>query len=113
MATPEEKRARELRGPGLVEILFSIVLSLLLGVVLSATHLVFKPVEKKMEKEPAAAPAPAAVLYRPVQFVEGTTAGGAGWLAKKQAFVSGASGSITLNEAELNTLIATLAPPPP
>ena len=96
-----------------MEIIFSIVLSLLLGVVLGATHLVFKPVEKKKEKELAAAPAPASVLYHSVQFVEGTTAGGAGWLAKKQAFVSGTPGSFTLNEAELNTLIATLAPPPP
>ena len=113
MATSSEKLARELRGPGLVEIIFSVVLSLLLGVVLGAAHLVFKPVEKKTEKELASAqPAMASLLYRSVQFVEGTNAGGADWRTKQQAFVSGTPGGITFSEGELNTLIATLVPPP-
>ncbi len=113
MANSEEKLARELQGPGLFSIIFGAGLSLLVGVLLGVAHLVIKPVEKKTEKELAKETAgSASVLYRPVYFTEGSTAGGSGWRTKQQAFTGGQPGEILLNEAELNALIAALAPPP-
>ncbi len=114
MATSEEKLDRKLRGPGLVEIVFSVILSLALGGVLGATYLVFKPVEKRNEKSLAKETlSDNSLLYHTVRFVEGGTTGGGGWAAKHQSFVSGQPGGIALSEAELNALIAKLAPPPP
>jgi hypothetical protein len=112
MAYTNPKLDRQQRGPGLVEIVLGVALSLTLGVVLGAAHLVFKPVAPA-PKDPAKAPA-ASLLYPPVYFTEGGTSSskGAGWKAKQQALAAGRTAEISLNEEELNAFIAAVAPPP-
>jgi hypothetical protein len=91
---------RALNGPSWTEVLIGAALSLVLGVVLAAAHLVLKPVATLREapKQPAAGT---------VFFVEGSKDPSKGntWLRKRQAFLDGQS--IDLTEDELNTAIAT------
>lgn len=92
-----------------MEIILSVVLSLIVGVLLGAVVLVFKPVEK-VAKLPIGESS--SVLYRQVYFIEGSAAGGGTWKAKEQAFLNKQTGEITLTEGELNAFIASAAPQP-
>jgi hypothetical protein len=112
MAYTNKKLERKQRGPGLVEIVLGVFLSLGLGVALGAAHLVFRPVEKA-PKDPAKAPSHS-LLYQPVYFTEGSASSskGGSWKGKQQAFAAGRAGEISLVEDELNAFIAAAAPPP-
>jgi hypothetical protein len=112
MAYTNKQLERQQRGPGMVEIVLGVALSLALGVALGAAHLVFKPV-MPAPKDPTKAPT-ASLLYPPVYFTEGSTSSskGAGWKAKQQALAAGQTAEISLNEDELNAFIAAAAPPP-
>jgi hypothetical protein len=91
---------RAIHGPGWGEIIFGAALSVALGVVLAAAHLMFKPIVhvKVMPREP---------LAGEVYFQEGSKDPNKGmaWLRKRQAFLEGQS--IDLTEDELNTAVAT------
>jgi hypothetical protein len=91
---------RALSGPSWAEVLIGAALSLVLGVVLAAAHLVIKPVAtvRELPKSPVAGN---------VYFLEGSkdTNKGNTWLRKRQAFLDGQS--IDLTEDELNTAVAT------
>ena len=94
------KNERALSGPSWAEVLIGAALSLVLGVVLAAAHLIIIPVAivREMPKEPVAGN---------VYFVEGSNDANRGktWLRKRQAFLDGQS--IDLTEDELNTAVAT------
>lgn len=106
----QSKLKREQHGPGWLEIIFGAGLSLVLGVLLGAAHLVFKPVAlvKELPKD-----ASDSALYPMVYFIAGGTGGGSAWKSKQSAFVSGSAGGITVSEQELNAFVAAAAPPPP
>lgn len=88
-----------LHGPGWFEVTFGALLSVILGVALGAAVLVARPavVVKQEPKERAKGA---------VYFVDGSRDGTRGRqaMAKRQAFLAGES--ITVNEDEINTLIA-------
>ena len=92
--------ANALHEPSWAEVLIGAGLSLVLGVVLAATHLILKPVtpSREMPKSP---------VTGSVYFIEGSkdTNRGNTWLRKRQAFLDGQS--IDLTEDELNTAVAT------
>jgi len=92
--------AYALREPSWAEVLIGAGLSLVLGVVLAAAHLVLKPalILREMPKAPVAGN---------VYFIEGSKDSSKGntWLRKRQAFLDGQS--IDLTEDELNTAVAT------
>src|SRR5687768_12387337 len=94
----KSKLHRKLHGPGWVEVFFGAVLSVLLGVVLGAVYLVFKPVTsvKEMPKEPI----PGMVYY-----IEGSREGSKirEVSAKRKLMAQGSS--VVLNHDELNTLV--------
>lgn len=94
-----KKIERELHGPSWTEVILGAVLSLILGVVLAAAWLVFKPVAavREMPKEPA----PDVVYY-----LEGSRDSfkARQASAKQRAFVQGES--VELHEEELNLLTA-------
>lgn len=96
MAT-KNRMDRALNGPGPVEIVLSVVISLVLGILIGAVHLVFKPVEvvKKAEE---------ATEVGSVYFVEGSANSSKSrqWTRKRQMLASGTPTEITLNEDELN-----------
>jgi len=102
-----KKIERALNGPGPFEIILSILLSLVLGVLLAALHLVFKPVEvvKKAEE---------AVEVKNVYFVEGAvnSAKSRQWTRKRQMLTEGAAVDVVFNEEELNAWMATATPKP-
>jgi hypothetical protein len=99
-----KKIDRELNGPSWTEVIVGAVLSLLLGVVLGAALLVFRPVAtvKELPKEPDA---------DTVYFVPGTSDATKARQAqaKQKAFLEG--GSVVLNEDEVNVLTAPAAKP--
>jgi len=92
--------ANALHEPSWAEVLIGAGLSLVLGVVLAAAHLVLKPVATVREL-------PKAPVAGNVYFLEGSkdTNKGNTWLRKRQAFLDGQS--IDLTEDELNTAVAT------
>jgi len=102
-----KKIERALNGPGPFEIILSILLSLVLGVLLAALHLVFKPVEvvKKAEE---------AVEVKNVYFVEGAVNSSKSrqWTRKRQMLTEGAAVDVVFNEEELNAWMATATPKP-
>ncbi len=106
MAT-NKKIERALRGPGLFEIIFGVILSVALGILLGAVHLALKPVVIVKEKE---LPKDAAdnSIYRPVYYVEGSTdvAKSQQWKRKQQILIEGQAGEISLTEEEINAFLA-------
>ena len=107
-----KKIDRALHGPSWVEVILGAFLSLVLGVLVGALLLVFRPVlvVKEMPKEDARD-------AKAVYFIEGSRDGGKGReaAAKRKAFAEGKS--VTFNEDELNTLAGPAtsfgAPTPP
>jgi hypothetical protein len=101
-----KKQERALNGPGIVEVLFGAVLSLILGVAIAAAFLVFTPVVqlKEMPKEPAKG-----VVY----YIEGSRDSSKARQAatKQKTFLQG--GSVAFNEDELNAIFGTAAPAAP
>jgi len=93
---------RALNGPGPVEIVFSILISLFLGVLIAALHLVFKPVE---------------ILAKPVEtpeigsvyFVEGSANSSKSrqWTRKRQMLAGGGAVDVSLTEDELNAWLVS------
>lgn len=98
-----KKIDRATHGPGAGEIILGVVLSVALGVALGAVLLVLRPVV--VAKETPKEPVKGAVYY-----IEGSkdSAKGREALAKRKAFVDGQS--VSVNEAEVNSLIAANAP---
>lgn len=98
---------RALHGPGLIEIVLGVSLSLLAGVALAAAWLVIKPVETVKEPSEEALPS---VVY----FVPGETSAASGrtWMRKRQVLLEGQTGDLAIFEQELNAWAsATLKPP--
>lgn len=87
-------------GPGWAEVLFGAVLSALLGVLVCAAWLVWKPVPKLM------VPPKTEDAYS-VYYIRGSTDPdlGQAWLRKRHALLNGQS--INLSEEELNTAAVT------
>jgi hypothetical protein len=100
-----KKIERALKGPGLFEIIFGVILSLALGVLLAAVHLIFKPVEV-VPKPPATA------VAGQVYFIEGSVNSSKSrqWMRKRQMLADGASADVVFNEEELNAWMASMAP---
>ena len=96
---------RALKGPGLFEITLGVLLSIILGVVLAALHLLFKPVEVVAE-------IPAEHDAGAVYFVEGAinSSKSRQWMRKRQMLADGAAVDVSFNEEELNAWMANLAP---
>lgn len=91
------KIERQRNGPGWGEVILGAILSLVLGAVLAATFLIFKPVAavKEVPKD-----APAGMVY----YIEGTrNAGSSEAEAKQRQFVQG--GTVDLREDDLNVLL--------
>jgi len=94
----KSKLQRKLEGPGWFEVIFGAALSLLLGVVLSAAFLIFKPVTtvKELPKE---------VVPKMIYYIEGTRdSSKARELASKKKLMTQSGATIAFNEDELNTL---------
>ena len=90
---------RNQHEPGWGEVILGAALSVVLGVVLGALALVFKPVitVKELPKEPVSG-----VTF----FIEGSrnTNKGKQAAAKRKAFAQGSSGTFSISEDDLNTL---------
>jgi hypothetical protein len=101
-----KKIDRALYGPSWTEVIFGALLSIVLGVVLAAAHLITKPVAtvKEMPKEPVAGT---------VYHIEGSkdATKGRSWMAKRQQLVAGMS--VTVSEEELNTAVTAINTPAP
>lgn len=101
MAT-KNKMDRALNGPGPVEIVFSVVISLVLGILIGALHLVFKPVVvvKKVEE---------ATEVGSVYFVEGSANSSKSrqWTRKRQMLAGEGPVDVVLTEDELNAWLAS------
>ncbi len=102
-----KKIERALHGPGPFEIILSILLSLVLGVLLAALHLIFKPVEVVKKTEDA-------VEVKNVYFVEGAVNSSKArqWTRKRQMLTEGAAVDVVFSEEELNAWMASAAPKP-
>ncbi len=111
MSKIQSKTARTLEGPSLFQIIFGALLSLFLGAALGAICLIVRPVELVRE---VPGESTGAAIYQTVYFVAGSASAskGTAWKSKYQAFTSGQPGEITATDDELNTFIATVAPPP-
>lgn len=98
---------RAVNGPGLIEITLGVLLSLTLGILLAALHLIFKPVE-------VVAKAPDDAVPGQVYFVEGAVNSSKArqWTRKRQMLADGASADVTFSEEELNAWMASVAPQP-
>ena len=98
------KTDRAKHGPGWVEVIFGAILSLILGAVLGALLLAFRPVVVVKEM-----PKPEARDASAVYFVEGSrdTAKGRDAAAKRKAFAEGRT--VTVIEDELNALAGPAA----
>src|SRR5215217_2054823 len=99
---------RALKGPGLFEITLGVLLSVILGIVLAALHLVFKPVEiVKAGTEP-----PAEHDAGAVYFVEGAinSSKSRQWMRKRQMLADGAAVDVSFSEEELNAWMASVTP---
>lgn len=103
-----KKIDRKLHEPGWGEVILGAALSAVLGVVLGALALVFKPVTvvKEPPKEPVAS-----MTY----FIEGSrdTNKAKQAAAKRKAFAQGSPGVFSVIEDDLNTLAGPATPPPP
>lgn len=97
-----KKMDRAQNGPGMFEILFGVILSITLGVLLAALHLVFKPVE--VVNRP-----PEELVPGQVYFIEGSVNSSKAqqWKRKRQMLVEGASADVTFSEEELNSWMAS------
>lgn len=95
---------RALYGPSWTEVIIGAVLSVLIGAVLAAAWLVFKPVEmvRALPKDTVAGQ---------VYYIEGSNSNAKGrqWLRKRQLFTEGVA--VSVNEDELNAAVSSLAPP--
>jgi hypothetical protein len=102
MASTKSAKAqeRELYGPSITEVVIGATLSLLIGALLGAAHLVTKPVEsvRVLPDEPA---------LNQVYYVAGANSGGGQWLRKKQMLVEGEDADLRLSEGELNKWISS------
>ena len=102
------KTERALRGPGVFEITLGVILSILLGAVLAAVYLVFKPVSavKELPKEP---------VLGTIYFVQGSTdtSKARQWMRKRQMLSEGGTADISFSEEELNAWIASVVPQAP
>ena len=102
------KTERALRGPGVFEITLGVILSILLGAVLAAVYLVFKPVSsvKELPKEP---------VLGTIYFVQGSTdtSKSRQWMRKRQMLSEGGTADISFSEEELNAWIASVVPQAP
>lgn len=98
---------RAAHGPSWAEVIIGAVLSLVLGVVIGAALLIFKPVvsAKEMPKEPI----PGAVYY--VEGLRGDASRAKQALAKRKALMEGQS--IKVTEDEVNSLVTAAAAPTP
>lgn len=98
---------RAAHGPSWGEVILGAILSLLLGIVLGAALLIFKPVvvAKEVPKEPL----PGTVYY--VEGLRGDTSRAKQALAKRKALMEGQSVKIT--EDEVNSLVSAAAAPTP
>lgn len=102
-----KKIERALNGPGPIEITLGVLLSISLGVLLAAIHLVFKPVE-------VVAKAPDELEPGKVYFVEGAVNSSKSrqWMRKRQMLADGGSVEVMFSEEELNAWMASVAPQP-
>ena len=102
-----KKIERALNGPGYFEIIFGVVLSLALGVLLAAVHLVFKPVE-------VVAKPPETAERGQVYFLDGAVNSSKAhqWKRKRQMLAEGTSADVLFSEEELNAWVASAAPQP-
>lgn len=101
-----KKIDRALYGPSWVEVIFGAILSIALGIVLAAAHLIAKPVSVVKEL-PAEADRPSDMVY----LIEGSHDANKGrqWKVKQQQFMAGHS--VVLNEDELNAAVLALSAP--
>jgi hypothetical protein len=85
-------------GPGIIEVIFGVVLSLLLGAVVAVVYLAMRPVQVGL-------PPPKTDPISPVTYIKGTENSDRAkqWLRKKQLFTEGSS--VELNSDELNAWI--------
>lgn len=90
-------------GPGMGEVVLSVILSLLLGAALAVAELVWKPV-KVVTQLPKDQPAGMVYLVE-----RGGSGGGAQWMRKQQLFAGG--GSVDVNDGELNAWYASAMAP--
>lgn len=101
-----KKIGRAAHGPGMSEILLSVVLSIVLGVALGAMLLILRPVivAKEMPKDP---------VKGAVYYIEGSkdSSKAKQALAKRKSFAEGQSISVT--EDEINALFTPAAPAAP
>lgn len=105
--TSNKKIERALNGPGWFEITLGVLLSLTLGVLLAALHLIFKPVE-------VAAKLPETPESGKVYFIEGSSNGNKArqWQRKRQILADGATADVIFTEEELNAWMASATPKP-
>jgi hypothetical protein len=96
------KVQRAMYGPGIIEVVFGALLSLILGVLLAGVYLVIKPVSV-VNQLPALNKREEGMVYY-VQGAKGTGQGGQ-LLRKQQLFLEGRS--VVLTEDELNTWMAS------
>lgn len=102
-----KKMDRTAHEPGWAEVILGAALSVVLGAVLGALALVFKPVEivKELPKDPQSG-----VVYVLRGSRDNAKAKNAA--TKRTAFVKGQSGTIVVTEDELNSLVPAPAPAP-
>ncbi len=98
---------RAAHGPSWGEVILGAILSLLLGVVLGAALLIFKPVVMAKEMPPAKDRQPGAVYY--VEGLRGDASRAKQALAKRKALMEGQS--IKVTEDEVNSLVSASAAP--
>ncbi|MCX6956234.1 MAG: hypothetical protein NTV51_29215 [Verrucomicrobia bacterium] len=102
-----KKMDRKPHEPGWGEVILGAALSVVIGVVLGAVALVFKPVEtvKELPKEP---------VPGQTYFIEGSrdSSKAKQATAKRKAFALGSSGTLSIVEDELNSLAGPATPAP-
>jgi len=88
---------KEIKSPGVIEVLIGMGLSMMLGALLAVAHLVFRPVEvvRGLPKEPADG-----VRYQ----IEGASSSSAKgrWVGKVKSIRDKVSGEVLLNESDMN-----------
>ena len=98
------KLEKALYGPSMTEVALGAILGVIIGVLVAAVYLVFKPVltVKQMPKE---------ISRSAVYYVPGSesSAKSKGWQAKQKLFVAGSA--FQMSEEELNAWAATLGAP--
>lgn len=101
--TLSKKMQRAMYGPSFLEVTFGLILSIILGVLLAAVFLVFKPVQIVKEL-----PQLEERVVGAVYFVEGThdATRAKAWRNKRQQLLEGLPGTITLTEDEINAWLA-------